>query len=761
MDRNEGAEGWSSQALEASIRRSVGYGAAVWCIVMMACVIASSGDAAAKAAQIGAYALGVVVYGGLARDRVTLPVAMMVGVPLSLLGWWPVRDPDSTAVFASAWLQNLMVGATAFLLPRGVRAIVPLGIGVASSAIVLGRQPSWDSAIPFSFTVTAVAMTVVVTRAATLLSRFGSQVDQASAQAAAAETRAAVSRSAIRSATESARTLHDTVINTLGVLASGGTALADTDRVRQRCTLDLRAVEAVADNERGSHRGTFVEALHVVGIEVQREGSTDDEIAAWCEGLPDRVVGALNGAVREAVGNAARHSGAETVLVAVRTTADELEVHVRDRGQGFDLELVSQRGLAESIGRRTAEVGIGTVVVSAPGSGTSVRLRLRRSELAESSGLSGPVGPTGLSGPEVDIGPRVAQLAERVCWAWAFGATAVGVLLQAGSHYGQSLGAWANLLVMALAVGAAFRRRRGRMPLALELLLVASTPLIFWLSLSGIGDAPGAIVQWQALSMTAPSIVLVLHSRRPGMLLVTLVLTGVVALATAVQIADSGASYAGCVPVGFLAGVGLLLVMESFRRTLGEIGARAEREQRQLRGFLDELAARRAAAEARLRWRMAGLDLVADLLRDIAGGRADPADSEIRAASGREERHLRQILMLSPELVHIGVWGAHLLSWARGRQVELVLRLGDHDMGGTQEVRLLRRAFDPVLASVPIRASMTVSVFPHPHGRVVTLVTDARITGPDSRSLPSSWMVSTEQLGDQTLIEVHVPDAGR
>ena len=44
----------------------------------------------------------------------------------------------------------------------------------------------------------------------------------------------------------------------------------------------------------------------------------------------------------------------------------------------------------------------------------------------------------------------------RVCWLWAWGVTAVGVLLQAGSQYGQSSGAWINLAVMAAAVTVAF-----------------------------------------------------------------------------------------------------------------------------------------------------------------------------------------------------------------------------------------------------------------------------------------------------------------
>jgi signal transduction histidine kinase len=60
---------------------------------------------------------------------------------------------------------------------------------------------------------------------------------------------------------------------------------------------------------------------------------------------------------------------------------DEIAVFVRDRGSGFDPTKVPKRkhGVADSIRGRMARAGGMAEVSSAPGEGTEVELRLRRS----------------------------------------------------------------------------------------------------------------------------------------------------------------------------------------------------------------------------------------------------------------------------------------------------------------------------------------------------------------------------------------------
>jgi signal transduction histidine kinase len=85
-------------------------------------------------------------------------------------------------------------------------------------------------------------------------------------------------------------------------------------------------------------------------------------------------------ATREAVVNAARHSGADRVDVYAEARPGSVEVFVRDRGVGFDPGAVAtdRHGLRDSILERMRRHG-GTAEVrstagSGPGSGTEIRL---------------------------------------------------------------------------------------------------------------------------------------------------------------------------------------------------------------------------------------------------------------------------------------------------------------------------------------------------------------------------------------------------
>jgi hypothetical protein len=737
--------------MEASVGRAVGIAAAAWHLLVVVVLVVAPDQVSAVPWMVVGHLIAGGLYVAMAFGRLPASYVLAFTAPLCVASWWPAVNIDRPEVFASAWLQNLTVGAAAFLLPRVARVVVPIGIGVSSSALVLVHHRDWPSAIPISYTVTAIAMTVIVTAGGRYLRRFGAEADAASAASAADEERAVVARTATQAGAESARMLHDTAINTLGFIATGGSALADTAQVRRRCELDLRAVTAVAVAERADAHRSFEDALTVVGIDVRRGGANDQAIATWLERVSAEVRDALLGAVREAVANAARHSGAAEVLVLVRLDSDRIDVEIRDGGVGFDPEGVRQRGLAESIRRRTEEVGVESSVASAPGRGTTVRLRYHRSAAPPSPGEQDHPGLT-----EV-----VAQLRWRVCWLWAWGVTAVGVLLQAGSQYGQSSGAWINLAVMAAAVTVAFLSlsfRRWSAVLVAELVLTVATPLVFRLSLSGIDAHPGAIVQWQALSMTAPGVLLLTRSRRPWLFWLALGATGVVAAVTDRDVHHQGLPYSACVPIGFLAGLGLLVFMRSFRQTLGTLGTRAAAEEAAGRRARLDIRTRQAAAAARSRWRAAGLDHVIALLEGISGGLMDPSDPSVRAASGREEQHLRQILTLSPELVHLGAWAARLSSIARVRAWDLSLRLGDTDVADDEAARRLSRVLDPIVESLPDGTRLVVAAFPDP-GRqmVVTLVADVSTSLRTQDALPAGWSMTSELFGHQTLVQVGIP----
>ena len=113
-----------------------------------------------------------------------------------------------------------------------------------------------------------------------------------------------------------------------------------------------------------------IEDLHGVAVETVEVGDCP---------VDERVV-ALVSASREALANAARHSGAACVSVYFEVEPDQVTVFVRDRGKGFELDLVprDRRGIADSIVWRMDRHGGKAVVRSEPGHGTEVELVMPR-----------------------------------------------------------------------------------------------------------------------------------------------------------------------------------------------------------------------------------------------------------------------------------------------------------------------------------------------------------------------------------------------
>jgi signal transduction histidine kinase len=97
-----------------------------------------------------------------------------------------------------------------------------------------------------------------------------------------------------------------------------------------------------------------------------------------CE-LDDRIA-AMVQAGREAMVNAAKYSGAPSISVYAEAEDGDLEIFVRDRGKGFDLDAVPEdrMGVRGSIIGRMERHGGTARVRSAPGEGTEIKLELRK-----------------------------------------------------------------------------------------------------------------------------------------------------------------------------------------------------------------------------------------------------------------------------------------------------------------------------------------------------------------------------------------------
>ncbi|WP_233498456.1 ATP-binding protein [Blastococcus sp. TF02A-26] len=171
--------------------------------------------------------------------------------------------------------------------------------------------------------------------------------------------------------------LHDSVLQTLALIqrhAGDQQAVARLARSQER---ELRTW--LYEPEKASE-GTWaglVSAM-VAGIEADHALTVDPVVVG--DAPVDDALAALGAATREALVNAAKHSGAASADLYTEVTPDSVSVFVRDRGQGFDPAAVpaDRRGLRDSVAGRLTRFGGTATVRSAPGEGTEVELLLPR-----------------------------------------------------------------------------------------------------------------------------------------------------------------------------------------------------------------------------------------------------------------------------------------------------------------------------------------------------------------------------------------------
>jgi signal transduction histidine kinase len=168
--------------------------------------------------------------------------------------------------------------------------------------------------------------------------------------------------------------LHDSVLQTLALIQKSAHDPATVAKLARSQERDLRAWLFDAD---GVDATTLAVALRTLAGEIDEAYGVPVDVV--CVGDPpvSEELRAVVLAAREAAVNAARHSGADKVDLYAEATADQVEIFVRDRGEGFDPEGVAadRHGLRDSIVERMRRHGGSAEVRSTPGSGTEIRLR--------------------------------------------------------------------------------------------------------------------------------------------------------------------------------------------------------------------------------------------------------------------------------------------------------------------------------------------------------------------------------------------------
>jgi len=178
---------------------------------------------------------------------------------------------------------------------------------------------------------------------------------------------------------EMAAHLHDSVLQTLAMIQRSRSpqemsSLARSQERELRSWLYGRArtgAEILTD-------ASVSDAVDAMAARVERLQRVAVETVVVGDRPLDERLRSLIDACGEGVMNAARHSGASEVSVYLEMDDGGATAFVRDQGKGFDPSLVpsDRRGIADSIHGRMERIGGTASIMSSPGLGTEVRLRL-------------------------------------------------------------------------------------------------------------------------------------------------------------------------------------------------------------------------------------------------------------------------------------------------------------------------------------------------------------------------------------------------
>ncbi len=174
---------------------------------------------------------------------------------------------------------------------------------------------------------------------------------------------------------ELAAMVHDQVLHTLALIQRNASDVKTVQRLARGQERSLRNwlyKPAASPTER------FAAALEQAAAEVEDTFAITVEVVVVGDRETDERVGAIVAAAREALVNAARHAGVQTVSLYAEVEPEQVSVFVRDRGKGFDPDTVEnhRHGVRGSIIGRMKRHGGRAEIRSEPGEGTEVRLIL-------------------------------------------------------------------------------------------------------------------------------------------------------------------------------------------------------------------------------------------------------------------------------------------------------------------------------------------------------------------------------------------------
>ena len=275
--------------------------------------------------------------------------------------WPPIASMSfAVAVIAVSGLSTPLalatIGASALLCYAGVQASPPHSVLIATSLMGGWITPIVDVALGLSFW-------LVLRQWTTSARVFDLTVAQARAERRTADLVREVDEA--RRAVD--RTLHETVLSTLAVIA-GTTA---TDGTQQQCARDLDALD--------EHGGPYDLGLPDVLADCIRRVprirvhlGTAPEVRL----TSSRVARVVADAIVELLRNVERHSGTLEAWLTIDVNDEHLYVQVADHGHGLSPESAARFGTRATVTNSIASIGGSSTWEARPDGGTIVRLAI-------------------------------------------------------------------------------------------------------------------------------------------------------------------------------------------------------------------------------------------------------------------------------------------------------------------------------------------------------------------------------------------------
>ncbi len=614
-----------------------------------------------------------------------------------------------------------LMAALSLPTTRALFSIVAIAVSafvaVSASALSSGDfLEAWRGCVLMAAYPVAVGIAALVTARALIgIARVD---DTAAAARLAAVEREERERAGVAERFQIFRLLHDTVINTLGAIREGSSS---AHRIQERSRFDLSAlaerstVPAVAGQDRASGEPdpvrsvidtaqTRAESLGLT-LKVANSGTQTD--------VPRAVTEQMSAAVAEALVNVSKHSDQTSADIRVTGGQDWLEVRVSDPGKGFGRQSFSA---PESIRVRCNSVGIEAAARPRVGGGAVIVLNwVRPSEVAPAEDADGVL---------VEAVIPATRRAS-ICLVSLF---VVNTLLVVGVQ--PVGGAVVGLVVIIAAITWALFAARSGVPVRwyVSLTLVVAAALVAFLPTFRVpGCAAIGISWWGALGSAFCVVVIVLLSGRA--LWITLGCIGYVIGITLV-IAWMGPAAEGCVadamPSIVLTDVAFVGGMIAFRRMLTTYGARAEQWNSATRASTARAAAVREHERVRATTFDSVLTEVRPLLQGLADGTLEPGDATVRQHCAEEERYLRALLKVDPDLGGLGDAITRALQRAHAHGAVLSVQCAEKVHEPTpDQLAAIEVVVREVVDALPAASEGFLTLFPTRDGASMTIVTPA------------------------------------